>query len=852
MNSIFFLLPIILIGFIIPAHAEIEKGFNFDRELIQTLPDGRQQFIWTSTPERVWDGGEFVEYIFFDNPNTLQVQSQHGSVSLDKDSCGFTFYKRELTGNPLFTDSIIPRMANIDTDDWTNINQIINADCNAYYDSGTTSLVAQKSASGIGMVEYKYILNQKEWKTQLEATNLSSLTNKKFGFTQTIDLNKDNINFGGTSKNLDNFDGVTFDRNFLVDKKAKVIDFLDGGSFDFDLAFDNLWAVSIYDTGINKSKLAFDYSNNATNVLPGNTLILDPTFSYATGTNYNVRDASSATTACGTNPKSTTSSNYIQLLDADNSGDYCEAMAIQWDISSITDGATVDNVNVRYDITDMTGSPECAWRAMETQPSGLSASDLWDDVVDGTIFVASDANCNTIANNYVLDLGSGADADVQANLAGADSAWWAVSVYLTPFVRDSAGHEWNGIPVNELEITYTEPVLPDEVDDLVSDNTANTTVDLNWTEPDLHSQSLITYRVNQTTPWGTPLTYVINTTDSDYQVTGLSQLTPYTFRVEALTLVGWNATGLKLNVTTTSFAPQADRVTPLTGGNITVTTLDIDWSQPNLRTGNLTGYQVNYTTPWGTPLTIITNNTNRPDTTAAISSLSELTQYTFRVGVWTEGPMNATGFKLNVTTSQDVSLSNFTLGAFDINATNTDVVPIMFERIDINSTALFLNVTYPDTWQLACDFSYEFANINQTYTNLSSVVIDDDNIESSFQFNNVDNEIIDVYCWDESNLLNDGTYIITQLTFPLLTQIADFRSGEFGTAGQFGALDFVTLAVVIISMIGFNRLNESVGAIFNIALLGVLGYFSIIEIPTIIFGAIAVMVMFVISTTRKK
>ena len=55
--------------------------------------------------------------------------------------------------------------------------------------------------------------------------------------------------------------------------------------------------------------------------------------------------------------------------------------------------------------------------------------------------------------------------------------------------------------------------------------------------------------------------------------------------------------------------------------------------------------------------------------------------------------MNATGYKLNVTTLQNVGLSNFTLGAFDINATNTDVVPIMFERIDINSTAIFLNVT---------------------------------------------------------------------------------------------------------------------------------------------------------------
>ena len=64
-------------------------------------------------------------------------------------------------------------------------------------------------------------------------------------------------------------------------------------------------------------------------------------------------------------------------------------------------------------------------------------------------------------------------------------------------------------------------------------------------------------------------------------------------------------------------------------------------------------------------------------------------------------------------------------------------------------------------------------------------------------------------------------------------------------------IDFVTLIVIIISMIGLNRVNESVGAVFSIAILGSLAYFQIIELPTIIFGAIAVVLMLVVTSTRK-
>jgi len=163
-----------------------------------------------------------------------------------------------------------------------------------------------------------------------------------------------------------------------------------------------------------------------------------------------------------------------------------------------------------------------------------------------------------------------------------------------------------------------------------------------------------------------------------------------------------------------------------------------------------------------------------------------------------------------------------------------------------------LNVTYPNTYDLSCDFDYEFANINQTYSNLSNTTISASAVESSFRFNNVDNEIITVYCWDEGNLENDGTYLITQTTFPIIEQVNGLRDGTYGTQGQIGILDFVTLAVVIFSFIGFNRVNEGVGAVFALAILGATSYFGIIELQSAIFGGIAIVSMLIFVTVRKQ
>ena len=187
------------------------------------------------------------------------------------------------------------------------------------------------------------------------------------------------------------------------------------------------------------------------------------------------------------------------------------------------------------------------------------------------------------------------------------------------------------------------------------------------------------------------------------------------------------------------------------------------------------------------------------------------TNYSYSVSPITNGTpgINGSGYILNVTTLNFIP-TNFTIGNINLNLTNTDINDLFFERIDINATSLLLNVTYPNTWDLACDFNYKFALNNKTYTNLDNVTISNSEVESSFRFLNVDNEIIDVYCWDQIIPTNDGSYLITQTSFPLLDQIANVRSGEYGFAGS--VVEFVVIVLFVI------RFNSSSLTIVNSAL----------------------------------
>jgi len=301
--------------------------------------------------------------------------------------------------------------------------------------------------------------------------------------------------------------------------------------------------------------------------------------------------------------------------------------------------------------------------------------------------------------------------------------------------------------------------------------------------------------------------------------------------------------------TTFSLNPSPNPVTDLVASNPTFSTVDLGWSEPDLNGGTLEGYQINFTMPFGEPLSVIVNNTGTPSITSyVVGNLVTATDYSFRVSAWTNFGNNAGGNIANSTTTGE----EFAVGQITINQTNPNIIDIRFERTEVDATTTRIDVLYDNTFNLTCTLDHKFARTSQNYSNLDIVPFDPSTSNSSFVFGNHTNDLVDMYCYNENDLTEDGRFQVTWSNFPLLDQFANFRSGEYGTQGLFGVIDFITLGVIIFSMIGLNRINESVGIIFNIILLGALAYFGIIELPTIIFGALVVVLIFGVASTRKK
>jgi len=383
---------------------------------------------------------------------------------------------------------------------------------------------------------------------------------------------------------------------------------------------------------------------------------------------------------------------------------------------------------------------------------------------------------------------------------------------------------------------------------------------LEWVAP-VPNTGINGYKIETESPieggWNT---LVANTTTTIlyYNHTGLdTSVIFHNYRVYALTSDGSSAVSNTYANTVHSLPESVD---DLSISQVTEHTLLLTWTEPdNLGISHLIGYAINYTTPYGDPLTIITSNTENNSTSNLIGDLVFNTPYSFGISAVTIHGQNTTfGNIANATTLPDLSITNFTVGNFDVNATNTDTIsPISFERIPgssltpPSSSSTFLNVTYPNNYDLSCNFDYRFGMTNQTYSNLDSIAVTIDDDLSSFNFTGLENEVVYVTCWDTLTGTS-ADYILTQSSFPILQQIQDFKSGDYGTVGLIGTLDLITMFVIIISMIGFNKFNEAVGAIFNFFIIGSFAYFGIIEIPTAFLGALATVLMLIIAATRKK
>ena len=948
MNSLYFFLPFILIASvgIYQDTFAIESYRGFDYLDIKN-PDGTHTQTlglppWIETGQLDSQGRKIYTPFIFTDGSSKTVETGFGSVKLNPDG-SYSFYKKgRITETELFKDTILAKYADVSNlNSWTYPNSVNNDTPDIFWNGNT--LTSTKSAA-IGVLEYKFVFTEGKWKTQLEATNLSALTTKAFGFDQIIDLNRDTISFGGITRNLDNFNNTTFDKQWITNNKAKVINFLNDVHFDFDIDFQYLNSITVIDTGPSKSRLIFDY-RTSTPLLPNETLIIDPTYSQTAAYIVDVEDENNSDT-CNLGSTKYITGLYAARIVASADTTDCARGAARFNTSTIDDSATIQSVTFKGDISAVTNPRNCDITDYgTTNPETDAAATVFTNIGAGTVLVNNNTYCTTTGNNKSVALGATAATNLEAQLNidrytigfKADDETVDASTHSSSF--DITG---GATPYPTLEVVYIVGSPANPVTSITSANLSANSVDIIWTAPnDFGSGTFQNYTANYTTPWGQPLTFLGNTTSLFYNVTGLTFGTQYSFRVAALTeITPYNTTGSYiLNITTTtntySLPPTdltatsglpttinlrwdpatidnilgyrieretpidtgwatlvsnttntitnyndtsvttnikynyrvtgmngsgfstvsneddsyayhiPDAVTDLTGSSTDFSTIALEWTEPTLY-ADLIGYRINYTTPEGNPTTIILPNPYTTGMSATILDLIPGNNYSFRVAPVTIFGANASGNIFNATTGTFIEPGD--LGSGDI--TNTDDFQIFFDRDDINSTAIQVDVTYSDTYDLSCDLAYQMARFNQTYSNLTETVVDADDVSSSFVFINATGDIINIRCWD--TLTGDEAYYVLTITeFPFLEQIDNMRNGTYGTYFQIGAIDGVTLMVCILAMIGFNRTNPIAGIFFLVITVGVLSAFGIITYPIVMYPALALLFVWAFISTRK-
>lgn len=938
MNGLYFLLPFLLV-FLIGSASDFADADHGLRHVegsdftIRSNGDGTQTFT-THAPYVMNEKGEHVPFV----QDGLNVRNTIGNVTLAGDG--------SFVWDGQFTDRIVVKYADVsDQTSWTYIDSLNNAVSDGLFVGDR--LMSKKISTGVGILDYVYTVQNGQWKTEMSIQKTGGPDNRVFGFDQIIDVSEDVIGIGNITVDIDLLNGTTYDKAFLDSNNGSKITLNDGVEFDFDIGYPYLHSVTVHDTGADSSQIVFDY-RDTTVLANGQTLVIDPVFTDPNSTS----DQRVYDTLCDLT--GTTFDNTTTVLVGKGGAGNCSRGYFEFDISSLPADIEVSDVTFTFaTAASGSGTPTCQIYAMGSQPSVGSAAAVFTDAGDGTQYASVSCSASATSSN-VVDLGTTADSDVETARSGAVD-WFAIGVRssneATTNYSNLCAEENSCTPDPTLEITYTENV-PDAVDDVSDVNLGQTSLDLIWTQPDLHGGNLTNYMVNSTTPWSSTTNFLANTTNTYYNVTGLNFGTDYSFSVSALTENGYNFTGNVLNITTpytlyTGVAPTdltvddcahacttqlnldwvADLMdnilgfriyfeTPVGGGfstlvaNTTTTTLYYNhtgltagqiynykvaaingsgisgnsssytysphklpdavddlvittndllqflgsWSVPTLN-GPLTGYQVNYTTPAGDPQTIYTST--NPDTDIVISGLDPTTEHSFRVTAITDHGYNATGNIENATLTVPI-----VIGDLDLTVqTNTDVNPIWYELFNVDSTTDDVQVRFDSSLTVDCTVTDRLTNTDTSYTSLAETPASG-YVYHNFTVTNAGNAILDWDCYDQTDATINGQYTLTQSSassgaggnanVPLFAQIGNFSDGLYGTEGELAGIDLITMLIVIVSMLGFNRYNPAVGVGVMATFLGAAWYFELIPWTSGAFGGIALILVLAIGQGMKK
>lgn len=416
----------ILLSISIPSAFADFRGENY-----LDIDNGNGKHTWTGGLSPWVETGEFdtngkkifVHHLIDDQPTYVKVTNGEASFVFDKTTCSAKIYDGGLINNSndfiLGSDSYVPKSSVNGSGTWSIVTSVNNASCVTQIIETENSVeVSGTKQSSAGIFKIRYLKEDgKQLKTILEATNLTALTDRRFGITQTQSIPQI-ITWAGQQRDLANYVGQTFDRTWLENNENKLSNLFIYNGLQFDVidAWNNLESVSVNSVSNGMATISFNYLRNAPILLPNQTLVIDPTYSQTASYVVNSEDEGNTNTCNAGTTKYTTPVFAGRVLATTDTSD-CGRSAIKFDTSSIPDGSVINSVKVTVDISAVTSGRNCDITDYgTTDPVTDTAAAVFTAIGAGTELINNDSYCTTTGDNKLLSLGETAATNLQNQL----------------------------------------------------------------------------------------------------------------------------------------------------------------------------------------------------------------------------------------------------------------------------------------------------------------------------------------------------------------------------------------------------------------------------------------------------
>lgn len=669
---------------------------------------------WIPTSDTDSQGRTIYKHHFVsDQPTYVSVQNGEASFVFDKNTCSAKIYKGGLIDDSnnfiVGSDSYVPKSSVDGSGTWSVVTSVNNASCvTEIIDTESSITVSGTKTSSAGIFKVSYIKEDgKPLKTILEATNLTSLTDRRFGVVQTQDIPRI-IQWGGNQKDLADFVGTTFNRTFLENNSAKFFQFSDTLFFDVTDAWENLESVKVNSVNGNTANISFNFIRNTPILLPNEKIVIDPTFGY---TSYNNIYRSQSNLGAGDCASSTwlqdngAGNEYVQTGITGASS--CYVLLYSWNMTSLPVSIDVTDTTVRFDITAPVAitQPTCDFNQLEDNPTTVSGQNRYTDAKNGTNYVSGNTQCQTIGAGYVLDLGTSADADIESNVS---AGWFGIGITPNPYTR-GATNDYTHFNSMELQVTYSEYCNP--VTNLITNTQSTSQIDLSWTKPS-PSCNNTNHKIFKSTSGGAYTLYTTLGNVTTASVTGLSSATQNSFKVSTNNTGGYSTNS---TIGTNSTLPAAPIIT--LANPISKTKVNVEFSDNSVGTV-INWFKSRYATEHGTWIIFDANSTISTPRFENFTGLTGDTTYNFGIAEGNQGGFGAWSAngtaQTFVTTAGTITITTSNLGdtlngTAVISITNASPSPVTVTVLEIIQNGTVVK-TIPESTAIASGASDTFAD----------------------------------------------------------------------------------------------------------------------------------------------